>query len=481
MVYVYKMGKRFFFLVIMISVFQNEGYAQAKKSALSHNQDPLVCYSSFKDSYNQDVIHSMQCVRQLAADKEWGPKLLPELLHNFFMEYFFLCSKDMEGIKRDSKKFRIACTVLDEMVADTCKLISDNATPIQYWVNAFLNCKNEAYLSELVDDYIETQLTYSDIYKNKAGRYALLIHQIISKSEYMYGTSQKLLSVVIKECRDKAQEAPGNTNNSKQEERAYYRFLYAYGNYLKGIKEEEELLINQANEDFKTAFDYSPDYSDMINPEGFIHDMADFTIFNTDTFKVAYVDFLSTYAFEPDTILSTLRLMAIQNPAKYKEPLKKYYSDHFAKEGSFSQYWLDNINKRAKDIPPMLSSDDKEIASFLENNKGKWVFLDFWGLWCAPCLREQPEIENFYKNTVRDNHDKIVMYALDYKDSQDQLDRHMVKNKYTFPVVKEDGKMVKIFNITNWPTKILITPQRKYIEVPLSADWATFVKMYADL
>ena len=474
------MKKGLLFYIVFLFIILPCITAQTNKNSVSGS---LVYYNGFNEACTQDINHSLYCVRQLAADKEWGKSLLQDLLHGSFMpnlsSYREMNKTKVNG--KELKKFNIACTVLNEMVADTCQLLSGNATPIQYWVNAFLNENDPEYMSGLINDFISTQLIPEHIYNYKTGSYALLIHKIISQKEHMYGLSRKIL----KEVRDKSVNAVSKSGkpgiHPSMKERAYFRFLYAYCNYAEAQINIEENYINKANDLLKTAFDFSPDFSDIHNIEGFKNDMASLGIEDIDFFRVEYLDFLSTYAFEKEDILNSRLTLALDNPERYKKPLEYYYNNHFAGEKPFSEYWVESINSRGKEVPPFKFAKDDGTLFCSEENQGKWVLLDFWGIWCAPCLREQPEIERFYRNIVKPNEDKVILHTMDCRDTKEQLTLHMNKYNYSFPVAMEDKKILSLFNVSSWPTKILITPQRRYLEIPAGADWVAFVKQYAGL
>lgn len=64
-------------------------------------------------------------------------------------------------------------------------------------------------------------------------------------------------------------------------------------------------------------------------------------------------------------------------------------------EISFEDYWMNAINEKAKAAPPIaLSLLDKNLFS-TEQLSGKWILVDFWGTWCAPCRAEHPAMQKF--------------------------------------------------------------------------------------
>ena len=86
-------------------------------------------------------------------------------------------------------------------------------------------------------------------------------------------------------------------------------------------------------------------------------------------------------------------------------------------------------------VSNMLSYDFKTIdgKTYKHSNlKGKIVLVNYFAEWCAPCLREIPELNEFYHQAG----DKVKLFAVSF-DNLNEKQLHEIKNKYNieFPLI----------------------------------------------
>lgn len=102
----------------------------------------------------------------------------------------------------------------------------------------------------------------------------------------------------------------------------------------------------------------------------------------------------------------------------------------------------------------------------LKELKGRWVVVNFWATWCAPCIKEIPEIAEFAKE--HGNKIRVIGIALDWDDSgkrdadEAKLKRAAKKFGHAYPLVLGDNTTEKVFGkIKGMPTTIIYAPDGK--------------------
>lgn len=70
----------------------------------------------------------------------------------------------------------------------------------------------------------------------------------------------------------------------------------------------------------------------------------------------------------------------------------------------------------------------------LKDLQGKWVVINYFAEWCAPCLREIPELNEFKKLT--DESGNAILFGVSYDALQDhELSLLAKKYNITFPII----------------------------------------------
>ena len=104
--------------------------------------------------------------------------------------------------------------------------------------------------------------------------------------------------------------------------------------------------------------------------------------------------------------------------------------------------------------------DGKDVS--LKDYKGKYIILDFWGSWCGPCRKSHPHLLKIYQQ-YKEKGLVIIGIAADRKD--ETILKAAGDDGLLWPQLnmyeQRSGQTAinKLYNVTAFPTKILINPQ----------------------
>ncbi len=93
----------------------------------------------------------------------------------------------------------------------------------------------------------------------------------------------------------------------------------------------------------------------------------------------------------------------------------------------------------------------------LEQYRGNVILLDFWAVWCAPCIAEMPNVKQVY-DKYKDQNFQIIGISLDQ--SRDKLVGYLEKEGITWPQVFDgngwQNRVAQMYGISAIPHMYLI-------------------------
>ena len=103
--------------------------------------------------------------------------------------------------------------------------------------------------------------------------------------------------------------------------------------------------------------------------------------------------------------------------------------------------------------PFKLKTLDGKLVT-LADLKGKIAVINVWAVWCGPCVREMPAIQELAKKYATDQ--KVAVVTLNTDDDAEKVRRWMAEKKYDFPVLLDDGYARK--QVMGYPTTWFLHP-----------------------
>ena len=95
--------------------------------------------------------------------------------------------------------------------------------------------------------------------------------------------------------------------------------------------------------------------------------------------------------------------------------------------------------------------------------RGKYVYLDFWASWCAPCKRSFPWMSELQK---RYGEAGLVVVAVNVDATRADAERFLASTPAGFAVAWDPaGSVAKAYRIKGMPSSVLIDPKGQVVQV----------------
>lgn len=113
------------------------------------------------------------------------------------------------------------------------------------------------------------------------------------------------------------------------------------------------------------------------------------------------------------------------------------------------------IDQRAPElVGPTLEGDTFDGPVFdLDSLRGRWVAVNFFATWCAPCIREHPELTEWSQR-----HDDRALVSVVFDDEPDDVAEFFARNGGDWPVIDDVGSYAVSYGVLAAPETVVVAP-----------------------
>ncbi len=175
----------------------------------------------------------------------------------------------------------------------------------------------------------------------------------------------------------------------------------------------------------------------------------------------------------PNSYLSILALYSVGGPSPDPAELDTLYNSLSTELKNMEaakvfKTQLDVLRHTSVGVmaPDFTQNDVNGVPVKLSSFRGKYVLLDFWASWCAPCREENPNVVKAY-NKYKDKNFTILSVSLDKPDARNNWLAAIKNDGLSWTQVSDlkfwNNEAATLYSITSIPSNFLIDPNGKIV------------------
>jgi len=121
------------------------------------------------------------------------------------------------------------------------------------------------------------------------------------------------------------------------------------------------------------------------------------------------------------------------------------------------------VNTEKGKIAPNFSQTVLGGKTFdMEQLRGKYAVLDFWGTWCGPCMYGVTKMKEYYNKYK----DRLEIVGIACNDEESDWKKTIEKNEMNWVHILNDkskSDISSLYGVSSYPTKVIINPKGEII------------------
>lgn len=214
------------------------------------------------------------------------------------------------------------------------------------------------------------------------------------------------------------------------------------------------------------------------NPEAELRYTSPTFYVNNMHFKVAIMDFIYQHIDSPVALYIIKYAMVPTFNTDVIQGFLNAVPEELHKQAMYRELVNDirSANLKVGSAAPDIfgrTPEGKELS--LSDFKGKYVFIDFWASWCAPCRREIPFLKEALAYSENSDNLVVLSYSIDSKmqDWVNCINKSQLVHKNWVHISTLKGwnsEGIKLFSVKGVPFTALIDPDGNVVEFGLRGE-----------
>jgi hypothetical protein len=92
-----------------------------------------------------------------------------------------------------------------------------------------------------------------------------------------------------------------------------------------------------------------------------------------------------------------------------------------------------------------------------------------------------PVVNKFGEEVAAGKYPNVSFLSIACYDTESKVKSYLAANNFALPAAISDGQIEKAYKIAGYPSKIIISPQGKMINVGFGKDWQAVIKSFSAL